>query len=78
MKIGVSEETVKGRSQKREIVTARQIFCWMARKNTKAPYYEIGSVIGRNNSTAIRSITAIELGIQTKDLYILNIIKKLK
>lgn len=53
---GISVADIKGRSRKREIVTARHAYCYIARKATRASLSQISRELGRDHSTAINSI----------------------
>ena len=59
--IEVTEESIQGRSRKRENVTARQLFCYVARLKTPSSYSYIGSYIGnRDHATVMHSIKTVE------------------
>ena len=58
---GVTQQSVLGRSRKRDYVLVRQISMYLAQKYTKMPAARIGQLIGnRDHSTVIHSCTAIE------------------
>jgi len=58
---GVSQQTVFGKSRKREFVQARQVAMYLAQKHTKMPASRIGQLIGgRDHSTVLHSCSAVE------------------
>ncbi|MBQ8047512.1 MAG: chromosomal replication initiator protein DnaA [Prevotella sp.] len=64
---GVSLTDVKGRSRKREFVTARQVAIYLAQKHTKMPASRIGKLIGgRDHSTVIHSCEQVENRLKTE------------
>ena len=51
-----SVEAMKGRSRKREIVTARFVFYCLARLYTDYGLAAIGSIVGKNHATVLHAI----------------------
>jgi chromosomal replication initiation ATPase DnaA len=59
--MGISELQLESKSRKREIVEARQIYCYLMRKHTDLSLKAIGATIGgRDHSTVIHSLDALE------------------
>lgn len=57
----VTQAAVNSRSRKKDIVIARQVTMYMAKKYTKMPACRIGKLVGgRDHSTVIHSCTKIE------------------
>ncbi len=48
------------KNQNREIVEARQIYCYLARKHTKTSLDKIGSLINKNHGTVLYSDNLIK------------------
>jgi chromosomal replication initiation ATPase DnaA len=62
--------TIQGKIRKREIVTARQMYCYLCKiyLHTKKPLREIGEEIGgRDHTTVINSIAVIRDHLDTND-----------
>ncbi len=58
---GVTWDEVKSKSRKREIVLARQLYCFFARKHLHTTYKVIGEDIGgRDHTTAIHGARTME------------------
>ena len=63
---GVSQQSVSGRSRKKDYVQVRQVSMYLAQKYTKMPASRIGQLIGgRDHSTVIHSCNTIEQRIKT-------------
>ena len=62
-------EVLKSKSRVREVVKARQIFCWLMRKNTRLSFRDIGKPLIIDHSTVIHAIKTVENLIHTKDYF---------
>jgi len=56
----VSIEQLKSNSRLQEIVTARHIFCYIAKNNIVCILSKISEMVNRNHATAIHSIKVVE------------------
>ena len=83
MAAGVSVEDVRGESRVGKILRARQMYCYVTRKQELTPgvsqWYlrEIGSVINRDHSTVIHSCEVVENMLKTKHKEYEKVINKL-
>lgn len=59
-KQNVTVEAMKGRTRKREVVMARQFYCYRARKYTGHSLEKIGNLIGKDHATVLHSIGVVE------------------
>jgi chromosomal replication initiation ATPase DnaA len=64
---------VKGKRGTREVTTARQIYCFIAREMTGCSLYEIGKVVNRDHATVFYSINTIQGYIDVGDRKIIDI-----
>ena len=55
----VRMDALSSRTRKRDVVEARQIFCWLCKKHTKASLESIGTFVRRDHSTAIHSVKIV-------------------
>lgn len=60
MVLGYSEEEIKDKTRKREIVEARQIFFSIIKKNTKMSLSSIGKLCRKDHATVLHSIKTVE------------------
>ena len=51
----VSADELRSKWRKREVVQARQIFCYLSTKYTECIYVDIGGMINRDHSTVMHS-----------------------
>lgn len=56
----LSEEELKSKSRKRQIVLARNTAFYLARKHTELSLKDIGDRLGRKHSTVLKGITKVE------------------
>jgi len=56
----IEKELVLGKKRDREIVMARQMFCWLARRYTRSTFKLMGEYINRNHATVIHSVQKVE------------------
>tara|TARA_R110001632_G_scaffold208195_1_gene332533 strand:- start:2989 stop:3660 length:672 start_codon:yes stop_codon:yes gene_type:complete len=56
----IDKELVLGRKRDRELVIARQMFCWLARRYTRSTFKLMGEFIDRNHATVIHSIRKVD------------------
>ena len=56
----IDKELVLGRSRDRELVMARQMFCWLSRRYTRSTFKLMGEYINRNHATVIHSVQKVE------------------
>jgi chromosomal replication initiation ATPase DnaA len=64
---GVSVEDIKGGRRLEEIIPARQMYCYLARKAGKWSYWRIGEIIGKDHATALHSCRKVEEMLETKE-----------
>jgi len=57
---GLSEDELKSKSRKRQIVLARNTAFYLARKHTDLSLKDIGEKLGRRHSTVLKGITKVE------------------
>lgn len=74
----VSHADVISESRKVKNVIARQIFCFIARKQTGAKYSEIGKVINRDRTSAIHSCKKVRQNIEINDAPTMKIYRKVE
>jgi len=75
---GMSWQEITSKSQKNEVVIARQLFCYYMRKLTKRSLAQIGRQIWKDHATVLHSVKAIENYIATKDICTLNMMRQLE
>ena len=63
---GVSEEDMKGKSRKRELVRARQYALMLIKQNTNLSLYATGRMLNRDHATVLHSIGVVT---NSTDLY---------
>ncbi|MBC8444733.1 MAG: chromosomal replication initiator protein DnaA [Chloroflexi bacterium] len=56
----ISEQEIKGRRRRKDIVRPRQVAMYLARKETQASLPEIGAALGRDHTTVIYGVEKIE------------------
>jgi len=59
-RLGVTPDEVLGKSQTQECVLPRQIAMYFCRERLKLPYLKIGEIFGRDHSTVMTSVKAVE------------------
>lgn len=78
----VRPDDLKGKAQTREFVLPRQLAMYFCRTLMKIPYVHIGELFGRDHSTVMSSVRAIQAGIENEDAEISqparSILKKIK
>jgi chromosomal replication initiator protein len=57
---GLSEDELKSKSRKRQVVLARNTAFYLARKHTDLSLKDIGEKLGRRHSTVLKGITKVE------------------
>ncbi|WP_285906273.1 chromosomal replication initiator protein DnaA [Pseudodesulfovibrio pelocollis] len=57
---GLSEDELKSKSRKRQVVLARNTAFYLARKHTDLSLKDIGDKLGRRHSTVLKGITKVE------------------
>lgn len=67
---------IKGKRGMREVTTARQIYCYIAREKTGYSLSEIGRSINRNHATILYSIKTIKGYIDVGDSAIIDVCRK--
>jgi chromosomal replication initiation ATPase DnaA len=78
---GISVDAIKagggarGKRQVREVTTARQIYCFVAREVTGCSLCEIGEAINRDHSTVLYSVVTIRGYVDIGDRRIKGIVK---
>ena len=76
---GISVSDMKSKCRKREIVTARQVFFYLARETfPKMGLKTLGAMLDKDHATVIHSSKAVKDLIEAKDKTILEILKKLE
>ena len=76
-KARISVADIKGRSRKREIVTVRHVFCYLATEQTEKTLEAIGNTINRNHATVVHSRLKAEEFIETKDKQFMDLLNKI-
>lgn len=61
----LSPAELASKSRKRQVVLARNLACYLARKHTSMSLEQIGSRLGRRHSTVLKAITNVEREIAT-------------
>jgi chromosomal replication initiation ATPase DnaA len=69
---------IKGKRGSRDVTTARQIYCYMAREKTGYSLKKIGKVVNRNHATALYSIETIRGYVEIGDRDIIDVIENTK
>lgn len=67
-------ERVRSKERFRPLVTARHIFCYLAKKHLTITYKAIGLYLNRDHTTAINSIQMVENGLYTKDVLFRDVV----
>lgn len=57
---GIEFNRIQSPKRQREIVNARQLFCYFTRKRTELSFSEIGDIINRDHATVIHSVKEIK------------------
>ncbi len=68
-KYGIAPEVIKGRKRTKEIALARHVSIYLMRKLTDMSLPAIGRVMGRDHSTILSSLDAIENEIKNNSLF---------
>ena len=77
--MGIQKEAILGRKRYRELVAARQLYCYVARKMTKENTTSVAKFIGIDHSTVSYSTKNVNRLLSVKDEYInKEIIKKIE
>lgn len=63
---GIKSEDLLGKSQMREFALPRQVAMYLCRERLQMPYQKIGELFGRDHSTVMSSVKAIQKGIEDK------------
>ncbi len=63
---GIKSEDLLGKSQTREFALPRQVAMYVCRERLQMPYQKIGELFGRDHSTVMSSVKAIQKGIEEK------------
>lgn len=56
----IDKNIVLSKKRDREIVMARQMFCWLSRRYTRSTFKLMGEYINRNHATVIHSVQKVE------------------
>ena len=56
----INKKLVLGKKRDREIVMARQMFCWLSRRYTRSTFKLMGEYINRNHATVLHSVRKVE------------------
>ena len=56
----IDKQLVLGKKRDREIVMARQMFCWLSRRYTRSTFKLMGEYINRNHATVLHSVRKVE------------------
>ena len=75
---GVSIDDIKGRKRNSDICVARQIYCYIARKKTKASLRDIGDIIYRDHACVINSCRRANALIDINDKKMILVLEKVK
>ncbi len=63
---GITVDDLLGKSQMREISIPRQIAMYLCREKIKLPYQKIGELFGRDHSTVMSSVKAVQKSLDEK------------
>jgi chromosomal replication initiation ATPase DnaA len=69
---GVRWITVRTQTRKRDVVTARQVFCYLCRILTSLDDEDIAELVSKDRTTSIHSFNAIKHHLSAKDEYVTN------
>lgn len=64
---GIETAAITGRSRQKNVVFARQLVMWGARRFSKLPLSQIAYPLGRDHSTVVHSINRINALLFSKD-----------
>jgi len=57
---GIEFIKIQSVTRKREILYARHLFCYFARKRTKLSLQEIGNILNRDHATVLHSVKTVK------------------
>jgi chromosomal replication initiator protein len=57
---GIEFIKIQSVTRKREILYARHLFCYFARKRTKLSLQEIGNILNRDHATVLHSVRTVK------------------
>ncbi|MGN6438520.1 MAG: helix-turn-helix domain-containing protein [Agriterribacter sp.] len=76
---GVSDQSIMGKARYKEIVSARQLFCYLAKRYTGLTLVEIGKYLGgRDHTTVIHSLQRMNELIDSNDDIVIDMIAKVE
>lgn len=75
--MGVDPHTLAGRTRKRDVVTARQMFCYIMRQNTDLPLWKIALMLRRDHSSVVHSVQTMQ-GLLEVDQYVKDKLEQVK
>ena len=70
LETNISKNDILSTNHQRSIVEARQVFCYLAKKNTEYSLTDIGRFINRNHATVIYSIRTVDNLLETDKIFI--------
>lgn len=77
---GVCRDEIISKTRKKEVIAAKQAYCYYARKNTGYSFKKIGSLLAKNydHASVIHSVNKYANLLQVKDAYIIDLDKNIK
>jgi len=57
---GIEFSKIQSHTRKRQILYARHLFCYFARKRTKLSLQEVGDIVNRKHETVIHAVKTVE------------------
>ena len=78
---GIDEADIRSKRRRREFVTARQVYCYIARKKTGISYCQIGEMLSDhehkyNHATVMHSIKQVEGFLSINDKMTVSLINE--
>ena len=75
---GIPVTDLMGKSQTRETVLPRQVIMYLCREKLKLPFQKIGQIFGKDHSTVMSGVKAIQKAIEEKSPEILEALAKVE
>jgi len=75
---GIKSDDILGKSQRRECVTPRKIAMYLCRKTLDMPFVKIGDTFGRDHSTVMTSVRAIDKVLDSEDRELAGAVTSIK
>jgi chromosomal replication initiation ATPase DnaA len=75
---GISTDEIKRKCRKPKLVTARQVYCYIAKKNTTHSLREIGELVSIDHANTIHAIKKIKDLLSVNDKPVMDILNNLQ